>query len=386
MSNNKLFKSIMVLCMSASVFIICILMAFVFIYKDEADSNAFYEKMECELDNIESSKLIPSNSDQETTNTINSFYNVNHYYNISTKVCDGKTLVETPEGIYVTDKSNTSFEKVTDGDYYLGAVVDDGVYLCECVTNNFEEHYNLAFFDIDDYSITRLVENVDISDSEGYSQYIGMHIEGKHLDIEGTKTFSRYLLGPEHEADLEGVYRDLTNHYYPIVAVLDAHINNAYMTDRTESIKGNLQIETSEGKKNTIEGVSDVLLTPYGALLRKVEEENNNIFLVDYATGDERIIYNSKINGDKYVGYNTYDNNGFYGLQIISEKEYAIIFCNWEGDIKEIYRINSDNTLLGSTLNMSIVGKWLYFYDVTDFLMKRIKIDEPYLIETIKEN
>jgi hypothetical protein len=51
---------------------------------------------------------------------------------------------------------------------------------------------------------------------------------------------------------------------------------------------------------------------------------------------------------------------------MISEKEGIIISCSWEGDLKEIYKLKSDEIIYGETLEMSVDGDLLFFHDPSD--------------------
>lgn len=306
---------------------------------------------------------------------------LNHYYNISTKVLNGKTYIETPDGIFVTDNNGSEFKLVTDGMYSLGAAGKMGLYLCEYVTKEDGYQYNLAYLNPEDNSIITLAEDINLSNINGVSHYGGMYIEGKHLYIEGASSFTSFFLRTDTEIEYEGTDNHLVHYDFPYSAVYSAGLVSAFMENRDENLVGDLKVETSDGSYTVIESVRDVMLTSHGALARK--GENNNIYLIDYASGAEKLIFNSESNAGMRVGYNTYDDKGFYGLAFVSENDYAVIYCSWDGEYKELYRFHSDETVFGERMNMSKVDDWLYFFDYSDDLMKRINTDN-YGIVVIK--
>ena len=141
-----------------------------------------------------------------------------------------------------------------------------------------------------------------------------------------------------------------------------------------------------DGNWNVIEGVSDVMLTSYGALVKKSmgDAMYNNVYLVSYSTGEERLVYDAQEHDGLYVGYNTYDENGFYGLQYQGDGKYSIIYCTWDGKVKELYRFSTPERVVGAQMSMSVVGDWLYFYDFSSGTMKRISISDCDIIEAVR--
>ena len=310
----------------------------------------------------------------------------NQYYNVSTKVCKGKTFIETADGIYVAEADGSRLTLVTDGLYSLGAAGKDGVYLCEYIQKDERYQYNLAYLCADDYSIITLAENLDLSNSNGVSHYSGMYIEGKHLYVEGADCFISYNLRSDTEVIEEGHEHNLIYKDFTYSAVYYAGLINAYISDRDEHAIGNLNVEIADGNWNVIEGVGDVMLTRYGALVKKAGSDAiyNNVYLVSYSTGEEKLVYDAQEHDGLYAGYNTYDENGFYGLQYQGEGKYSIIYCTWDGEVKELYKFNTSEKVVGAQMAMSIVDDWLYFNDLSSGTMKRININNCSSCETIE--
>ena len=310
----------------------------------------------------------------------------NQYYNVSTKVCKGKTFIETADGIYVAEAGGSGFTLVTDGLYSLGAAGKDGVYLCEYIEKDGRYQYNPAYLNADDYSIITLEEDLDLSNSNGAAHYSDMYIEGKHLYVEGANCFTSYYLRSDTEIMEEGTENNLIYKDFTYSAAYSAGLINAYISDRDEHAVGNLNVEMPDGNWNVIEGVSDVMLTSYGALVKKSmgDAMYNNVYLVSYSTGEERLVYDAQEHDGLYVGYNTYDENGFYGLQYQGDGKYSIIYCTWDGKVKELYRFSTPERVVGAQMSMSVVGDWLYFYDFSSGTMKRISISDCDIIEAVR--
>lgn len=328
---------------------------------------------------IKAFENIKLSSDSDSNETI---VDVNHYYNVSTTVCKGKTFVETADGIYVVEKESSVFNKVLDKQYSLGTAGENGIFLCELIDDGETPLFDLVYMSADDYSLKVIDKNIDLSNSSGVSFYGGMHMEGRHLYIEGADTYLSYDVRSDAEVIYEGIDKQLVNHTYPYSAVYYAGLNIAYITDRNEYAVGNLHIETADGKKNTIEAVGDVMLTPFGALARKNIDKYNDIYLISY-DGKAELVYDSSAHDKHFVGYNTFDDNGFYGLQVSGDNEYAIIFCGWDGSFNKIYNFTTSEPVFGEKLCMSIIDNWLYFYDYSDHHMKRININDLNVVETI---
>lgn len=328
---------------------------------------------------IKAFENIKLSSDSDSNETI---VDVNHYYNVSTTVCKGKTFVETADGIYVVEKESSVFNKVLDKQYSLGTAGENGIFLCELIDDGETPLFDLVYMSADDYSLKVIDKNIDLSNSSGVSFYGGMHMEGRHLYIEGADTYLSYDVRSDSEVIYEGIDKQLVNHTYPYSAVYYAGLNIAYITDRNEYAVGNLHIETADGKKNTIESVGDVMLTPFGALARKNIDKYNDIYLISY-DGKAELVYDSSAHDKHFVGYNTFDDNGFYGLQVSGDNEYAIIFCGWDGSFNKIYNFTTTESVFGEKLCMSIIDNWLYFYDYSDHHMKRININDLGVVETI---
>ncbi len=335
-------------------------------------------------DNVE--KIIISEDNIQKTEEPIKVASYNQYYNVSTKVCKGKTFIETADGIYVAEADGSRFTLVTDGLYSLGAAGKDGVYLCEYIQKDERYQYNLAYLSADDYSIITLAENLDLSNSNGVSHYSGMYIEGKHLYVEGADCFISYYLRSDTEVIEEGPEHNLIYKDFTYSAVYYAGLINAYISDRDEHAIGNLNVEIADGNWNIIEGVGDVMLTRYGALVKKAGSDAiyNNVYLVSYSTGEEKLVYDAQEHDGLYAGYNTYDENGFYGLQYQGEGKYSIIYCTWDGEVKELYKFNTSEKVVGAQMAMSIVDDWLYFNDLSSGTMKRININNCSSCETIE--
>ena len=368
-----------IVALSIIVFMICVLGCIVIMtYHVNADSE--------EAQNEKSIEVVKEDSVDTEVNTDYINENaLNHYYNISTKVLNGKTFIETPDGIYVVENNSSDFKLITDGMYSLGAVGENGIYLCEYVNKADRYQYNLAYLNVADYSIVTLAEDIDLTNDNGASHYSDMYVEGKHLYVEGASSFTSFLRYSDTKIELESSENHIIHYDFPYSAVCSAGLVEAYMEGKNEDLIGDLNIDLGNDNNTNIKAVRDVMLTPYGALARKGwgDGVENKVYLIDYTSCEEKLVYDGSNNGGLRVGYNTYDDTGFYGLAFIDENKYAVVFCSWNGEYKELYKFTSDNTVFGGMMNMSIVNDWLYFFDYSDNLMKRISIKD-YSIEEIK--
>ncbi len=302
-----------------------------------------------------------------------SIFDVNHYYNVSTKVYDGRVFVEKNDGIYEYDNNSNIFKKITDKYYSLGAVAQNGLYLCEIVLDDNSCRYNLVYLDAGDYSISILDDDIDLSNSEGVSNYLGMYVDGEKLYIEGASCCLTYIIHSDTDVEFESKQANISNNIYPLAAIYSAGLNNAELIERDDYLVGNLKITKYDNSVEIYENVRDVTLTPYGALVRKGKEDND-IYFIDFESDSMKLVYDLEEHQGIYGGYNTYDQDGFYGMVFKENNKYALIYCSWEGESKELYEYTSDELILGVDANMSIVDKWLYFYDYNDHDMKRINV------------
>ena len=354
--------------------VICILLCFLFFSipeKNMAHDGASKELLD---ENNNEYEVLSQDDEKAEINTRTTF-DYNHYYNVSIRECLNKVFVETDDGIYVADEGDSGFTKILNGIYMLGAADDDGIYICN-VQSGDKQGCDLLYLDANTYSTYLLDKDINIINESSILHYSGMYIQDNMLYVEGDDKYVAYKI-LTNKVENNGVYSKNATDYFPMSAIKTAGIKNACLEDINESLVGKLTIDLNDECTVYADNVCDVLLTPFGAVYRKgngTDIYSRSIYLLEYDTGEERIIYDCEKNSGFYLGYNTYDKEGFYGLQSCDEGNYKIVFCGWDGKFSELYSFSMTGRVLGTSLHMGIIDDWLYFRDPSDMYVKRINV------------
>ena len=367
---------------SALVIGICMLLA-ACSFTRPVRTKAAAERLEKTEDNSNTENVTTENTEEQDMSAENGILeDDNIYYNGYVKICMNKVFVCVDGDIYVKEENDSEFKKIASGNYMLGVVDDNGIYLCEYTGDDNNSSYGIAYINAADYSVTKLESDIDLANADGVAAFLGMYINGTKLFVEGTEKVNSYLIN--EDGSLSFISSDEAHSCFFYSEIFDAGLKYANIENRDENLSGNLQLELQNGNEQIIENVTDVMLTRYGALARNNSMGNKgykDIYCYDYDTGEASLVYDSKNQGNLLAQYCTYDKNGFYCLQSEGNGRYNIIQCSWGGDCKTIYSFEYDDLIIANKMHIGIIGGWLYFYDFSDNQMKCINIADNTLVK-----
>lgn len=113
---------------------------------------------------------------------------------------------------------------------------------------------------------------------------------------------------------------------------------------------------------NRIEGVTDVMITSKGIIGRDVNSYKD-VYVWDAYTGEKRLLYSAAHQGGAFCGYNTYDEQGIYGLLYEDENWTAVVRIGWDGSLEKLFTVDTDDLLYGIGIQMSIIDNCIYYFD-----------------------
>lgn len=130
---------------------------------------------------------------------------------------------------------------------------------------------------------------------------------------------------------------------------------------------------TEEGEVKKTEGITDILVTRKGIVGRD-PGAYNDIWLWDEAGGTKQKIYEASENGDVYIGYNTYNEDGLFGMAKGEDGTFQAVKIGWDGEIAPLFEVKSEDATYPVHAQMSAAGRYLYYYNPASGRMEREKI------------
>ena len=124
---------------------------------------------------------------------------------------------------------------------------------------------------------------------------------------------------------------------------------------------------------NRIDGITDVMITSKGIIGRDVNSYKD-VYVWDAYTGEKRLLYSAVDQGGAFCGYNTYDEQGIYGLLSEDENWTAVVRIGWDGSLEKLFTVDTDILLYGIGIQMSVIDNCLYYYDPESGGMEKQKI------------
>jgi hypothetical protein len=130
---------------------------------------------------------------------------------------------------------------------------------------------------------------------------------------------------------------------------------------------------TEEGEVQKTEGITDILVTRKGIVGRD-PGAYNDIWLWDETGGVKQKIYGASANGDAYIGYNTYNEDGLFGMAKGEDGTFQAVKIGWDGEIAPLFEVKSEDATYPVHAQMSAAGRYLYYYNPESGRMEREKI------------
>lgn len=152
--------------------------------------------------------------------------------------------------------------------------------------------------------------------------------------------------------------------------------------DDNEKYYSKLYYYTDDMKMYQLEGLTDVMITAKGIIGRDVDSYRD-VYLWNMDTGEKKLLYSAKDNGGLYFGYNTYDEQGLYGIIKEQDNIYDIARINWDGSLEKIFQMeNVSDEHYGVHIQMSVIDDWIYYYNPHSGKMERRNLKRPQTAET----
>lgn len=315
--------------------------------------------------------------------------NPNQYYNVSAKYHDGYTYVASGKGLYRIADTDSEKELLYEGSVNMGVMTDR--YL---LFYSFPSDMTKAAIMAYDLSSGDMIES-NLLGEDIYLYHEMRYADGKvYINMgESIGTFTLQQDGTLQKVDTQEISTALPDNTHTeentgklseIIAG-DAGINqDLYVVYTQEGASyDKLYMYDGDTLVSTIDGITDITITPRGFIGRDVSQQKD-IYL--WSLEGEKIcqLYASKDHEDAYAGYNTYDNEGIYGIQQKSETDYDIIQISWDGALRTLFSIKDTSSHVGVDLRMSVVDHWLYYCNPETGNMERRNlgnIDEVEIID-----
>lgn len=311
----------------------------------------------------------------------------NTIYNVSAKKAYGCTYVATQKGLYEIADDDSAWKLLYEGPVSLGAIGDKFLFFYTYP----EQTADAALMAIrlsDKKIVTSLPVGDDIWD------YREMFLNGSDLSIlcaneirkfqvleDGTLSEKLVLSRNEITDEIRNKY-GIQNEIGLDLTILSQSegLSQSYykVQEDGKEMCNVLYIIEGNNIQNKIENITDAMITKKGIVGR---DYNNyqDLYLWDINGNNKKLLYSAGNQSETYIGYNTYDENGIYGMSQEGSDTY-VIQLTWNGQLNKLFPVH--NLKFGTELNMSIIDEWLYYYNTGEKRMERRKIIDASIIET----
>lgn len=333
----------------------------------------------------------------------------NNPYNVSAVACGKKIYVFSENGVFLIDNNQKSHSteldwcKLSDKPASLGIYcpeLEDGIVFYYEYPEDVKEASIKALHTANDEITTALEAGQELTSfSEMYYEkgilYCGRYLPEREivclevlphgkLAWSSNETTQSALIGTISKDTEEALAALLEEKalercavYSPFCVKREGY-SDIFITASDTQIDWNEATEllyqiTEFGDIKEIEGITDIMVTRQG-IVGRMPDSYNDIYIWDVETGKCQKIYDASLNGNTYLGYNTYTEDALFGITGNDNGIFHAVRLSWDGKLKYLADIKSDQTTYPSHAKISVLGDYLYFYNPETGKMERQQI------------
>lgn len=244
------------------------------------------------------------------------------YYNVSAKSDDGTCIYISSDGLYRTSKDGDTWERIYSNPVMLGTIAE-GFLFFYYYPDGLEESGIMALNLSSGKMTTALALGDEVySYHEMYGENGNLYIAHTREGVSETVIFEIQEDGVLREKESLPVHvpKELTDeetqlHLHSQVISMSEGYPGIFLAVRSgESEFADILYYCENGNViSRTEGVTDVMITSKGIIGRDVNSYKD-VYVWDVDTGEKRLLYSADDQGGAFCGYNTYDEQGIYGL------------------------------------------------------------------------
>lgn len=307
--------------------------------------------------------------------------NPDKYYNVSATYYNGKTYVNSENSLYSIADNSDEWKLIYGGSVTLGAIAEGYLFFYAYPEDISEVAIMSLELSTDKVTVGQLLGDRIYYFAEMCYENNCLYIKEALSSRIVTFTIQPGGLLQEKETLSVTIPDDLMNTetdihaLSPIISRGEGYSGTFYFAkDEGEEYYSRLYYYEDSSKIHKLEGITDVMITSKGIIGRDINQYND-VYLWDIYTEEKRQLYSAKENRDLYFGYNTYDNQGLYGLLKEDDNTFYISRVNWDGSLEKLFLADNVTDLsYGINVRMSVIHDWLYYFNPREDKMERQKL------------
>lgn len=309
------------------------------------------------------------------------------YYNVSAKYFNGYTYVASKDTLYKIKDNSTEWEIVCRGSSTLGTIAEGYLYFYLYPENMKDAAIMSLNLSDGELSTALSLGKAIYPYREMYSEKGNLYVnkgdgavavykieEKGTLRENGSLPISIPDSLQQNNIEIQPVSMLISNS--------EGYTDKFYMTkEKQENFFNRLYVYKDDSLIAQTENITDIMITEKGVIGRDINNYND-IYLYDIYTNDKQLLYSASENEERYFGYNTYDNEGIYGLLKETDTAYTVSRINWNGTLQKLFSINGIE--FGTDAQMSVINDFIYYYNAVNGKMERRHLTDIQTAESIE--